>query len=78
MATIVGIYRFLHDYDQVVVYQDSDGNVKANIDSAFAMASPSVPASADIIGIYNYAHGADEVIIYQDGAGNVKANTDIT
>ena len=78
MATVVGIYRFLHDYDQVVVFQDSDGNVKSNIDSAFALASPSVPASADIIGMYNYAHGADEVIIYQDGAGNVKSNESIT
>jgi len=78
MATVVGIYRFLHDYDQVVVYQDSDGNVKANVDSAFTLASPSAPESTDIIGIYNYAHGTDEVIIYQDGAGNVKANTDIT
>lgn len=78
MATVVGIYRFLHDYDQVVVYQDSDGNIKANVDSDFALASPTVPTSTDIIGIYNYGHGTDEFIIYQDGAGNVKANEGIT
>jgi hypothetical protein len=78
MATVVGIYRFLHDYDQVVVYQDSDGNIKANVDGAFALASPTVPVSADIIGMYNYGHGTSEFIIYQDGAGNVKANEGIT
>jgi len=78
MATVVGIYRFLHDYDQVVVYQDSDGNIKANVASALALSSPTVPASADIIGMYNYGHGTGEFIIYQDGAGNVKANEGIT
>ena len=32
MAQVVGIHRFLHDYDQIVVYQDGSGNIKSNMD----------------------------------------------
>jgi hypothetical protein len=78
MAQIIGLHRFLHDYEQIVVYQDSDGNVKSNTHSDFTLASPTTPASGNIIGLYNYQHGVDEVVVYQDGAGNVKSNTGIS
>ena len=78
MAQVVGIHRLLHDYDQIVVYQDGSGNIKSNRDSAFTLPSPSTPGANDIIGLYNYASGSGEVVVYQDGSGNVKSNKGIT
>tara|TARA_R100000458_G_scaffold41091_1_gene38681 strand:- start:4017 stop:4238 length:222 start_codon:yes stop_codon:yes gene_type:complete len=68
--TIAALNRYTVGYDQVIVYQASDGSVVAG--KGYSLTSPTAPASTFVTGVYSNDNQVSNFVVYQLGDGSVK------